>query len=198
MDGFLRSPSPVWNLSTSPCEESGSSCDFMHIWTWAIKPGTSMYPFTWAHILTYFHQVLIWSVQVHQIFKHDFEEIVIQGDQLCSCCNQMGFFGKSSDNAGEKKRDLEKQCGTWGASISFTLSLSWFEKLQKKFQMQWSTIWWGIHLKMQKRMLQFSLAIQSYSWLASFASAPPTLALGSIGFEYPGVLSLNEHVMLVL
>ncbi len=27
------------------------------------------------------------------------------------CCNQMGFFGKSSDNAGEKKRDLEKQCG---------------------------------------------------------------------------------------
>jgi hypothetical protein len=22
-------------------------------------------------------------VQVHQIFKHDFEEIVIQGDQLC-------------------------------------------------------------------------------------------------------------------
>jgi hypothetical protein len=52
-------------------------------------------------------------------------------------------------------------------------------------------------LKMQKRVLQFSLAIQSYSWLASYASAPPTLALGSIRFEYPGVLSLNEHVMLV-
>jgi hypothetical protein len=56
----------------------------------------------------------------------------------------------------------------------------------------------GSTLKMQKRVLQFSLGIQSYSWLASYVSAPPTLALGTIGVEYPGVLGLNEHVMLVL
>lgn len=36
------------------------------------------------------------------------------------------------------------------------------------------------------------LPCQSHSWLASYASASPTLALGSIGFEYPGVISLNE------
>jgi len=166
MDGFLFSPSPVWIFEphhkatsivfhlVSHFEECfiamcySEVCDFMHIWTWAIRPGTSMnHPFIWPYILRYFQQVLIWTAWVHQIFKDDFEEIVIQGDRLCSCCNHMGFFSKRSDNAGEKKRDVEKQCGIWGGSISFTLSHSWCEKLQKKFQMQWGTIRWGIHFE---------------------------------------------------
>jgi hypothetical protein len=173
-------------------------CDFMHIRIWAIRSGTSMYPFIWPHILRYFHQVLIWTVWVHKVFKDDFEEIVIQGDQLWSCCNQMGFFGKRSNNAGEKKRDLEKQCGIWGWKhfIYLVTFLAWKAAKEVQDAMR--------HNSMRDPLWRCRRECFSSVWLFNLIPGwqamlllPQHWHLVLLGFEYPGVLSLNENVTLV-